>query len=256
MNIMSIEDYFGKWKTVVPLDEVSDIMSVLRQSKNIICPLLKDTFKAFEICPYDNLKVVILGQDCYPDIRDGKPVATGIAFGNSRSTPVEKYSASLKILMDSFIDFSVPHNCINFDPSLEQISSQGVLFMNTALTCVAGRPGSHMLLWRSFIQSFLRNLSKHKTSIVYVLLGSEAQALKDCIDNRYNYILTDKHPAFYARMKTPMPCGIWKSVNDIIKSINGKEEEIKWFQEEGPLSEGQCEKCKEQESEECNYPSV
>lgn len=235
---MSIEDYFGEWKNVVPLGEVSDIMANLKKSKSVFCPLLKDVFKAFEVCPYSNLKVVVLGQDCYPDMRNGKPVATGVAFANSKDTPVDRYSPSLKILMDSFIDFSIPHGRINFDPSLEQISSQGVLFMNTALTCVAGRPGSHMLLWRSFIQSFLKNLSRHKTSIVYVLLGSEAQALKDCIDGRYNYILTDKHPAFYARMKTSMPCGIWKSVNDIIKSINGKEEEIKWFQEEHTFSEG------------------
>lgn len=253
---MTINEYFGKWGTVVPIAEVQNITSILSKTKKPICPKLSDIFKAFTVCPYDNLKVVVIGQDCYSDIKDGNPVATGIAFGNAKGTPYDKYSPSLKILMESFIDFLVPHSYITFDPSLEDVSRQGVLFINAALTCEAGKPGSHMLLWRVFITSFLKNLSRHKTGIVYVLLGSEAQALKPYIDNRYNYILMDKHPAYYARINASMPCGIWKSVNDIIRSINGKEEEIKWFQEEHTFSEGQCKESKEQESEECDYPSV
>lgn len=253
---MTINEYFGKWETVVPIDEVQKIVTVLNKTDKPICPRIKDVFKAFKVCPYDSLKAVIIGQDCYADTRDGKPVATGVAFANVKDTPEHKYSPSLKILMESFIDFSIPRFHINFDPSLEEISKQGVLFINTALTCEAGKPGSHMLLWRIFITSLLKNLSKYKTGIVYVLLGSEAQALKDYIDNRYNYILMDKHPAYYARIGASMPSGIWKSVNDIIRSINGKQEEIKWFQEEHTSGEGQCEEDKEQESEECNYPSV
>jgi len=249
---MTVLQYFGPWGNIVPIDELQTIVDYLKKSNCRICPILKDVFRAFEVCPYNNLKVVVIGQDCYSDIRNGQPVATGIAFANSKDTPVDKYSSSLKILMESFIDFSVPHNNIIFDPSLEDISQQGVLFINTALTCEVGKPGSHMLLWRPFITTFLTNLSKHKTGIVYVLLGSEAQALKSYIDNRFNYILTDKHPAFYARMNAPMPCNIWKTVNDIIKSINGKEEEIKWFREEDPFGKGQCEEDQEQEGEECH----
>lgn len=253
---MSIEEYFGDWKNVVPVSQADDTIKAVNKSVKPVCPMLRDVFKAFKACSYDKLKVVVIGQDCYADVKDGKPVATGIAFANSKDTPADRYSPSLRILMESFIDFSVPHEHVNFDPTLEDISRQGVLFINTALTCEAGKPGSHLLLWRPFISAFLKNLSKHKTGIVYVLLGSEAQALKGYIDSRYNYVLADKHPAYYARMKTSMPSGIWRSVNDIIKSINGKEEEIKWFREEGPFSEGQCEEGKEQKSEECDYPSI
>ena len=249
---MMVEEYFGNWKTVVPIDQIEGIIKVAYRSFKPVCPMLRDVFKAFKVCPYNNLKVVVIGQDCYPDIRDRKPVATGIAFANRIETPEHEYSPSLKVLMESFIDFSVPHSFITFDPSLEEISRQGVLMINTALTCEVNRPGSHMLLWRPFIKQLLTNLSRHKTGIVYVLLGSEAQSFKDCIDSRYNYILCDKHPAYYARKNMPMPPGIWKTVNDIIKSINGKEEQIKWFKEESPFGEGQCEEegTKEQESEE------
>ena len=238
---MTIQEYFGKWNIVVPIDQVEEIIKVVNKSAKPVCPAIKDVFKAFTVCPYDDLKVIVIGQDCYPDIRDRRPVATGIAFGNRSGTPYNEYSPSLKVLMDSFIDFTIPHSFVTFDPSLEEISKQGVLFLNTALTCEVGRPGSHMLLWRPFIKQLLANLSRYKTGIVYVLLGSEAQSLKDCIDSRFNYILCDKHPAYYARKNIPMPSGIWKTVNDIIKSINGKDEEIKWFKEEDPFGEGQRE---------------
>lgn len=247
---MTAEEYFGNWNAVVPVSHAEGITKALNKTVKPFCPALKDVFKAFKACPYNNLKVVVIGQDCYADMRNGKSVATGIAFANSKETPEHEYSPSLKVLMESFIDFSVPHSFITFDPSLEEISKQGVLLINTALTCEVGKPGSHMLLWRPFIKQLLHNLSRHKTGIVYVLLGSEAQSLKDCIDNRYNYILCDKHPAYYARKNMSMPPGIWKTVNDIIKSINGKEEQIKWFKEESPFGEGQCEEegTKEQES--------
>lgn len=249
---MTIEEYFEDWKTVVPIDQIDGILKVAYKSFTSVCPISKDVFKAFEACPYSNLKVVVIGQDCYPDIRNGIPVATGIAFANRKGTPEQEYSPSLNVLMESFIDFSVPHSFITFDPSLEEISSQGVLLINTALTCEVNKPGSHMLLWKPFIKQLLANLSSHNTGIVYVLLGSEAQSLKDYIDGRYNYILCDKHPAYYARKNMPMPPGIWKTVNDIIKSINGKEEQIKWFKEEDSFGEGQCEEegTQEQESEE------
>lgn len=247
---MTAEEYFGNWNAVVPVSHAEGITKALNKTIKPFCPVLKDVFKAFKVCPYDNLKVVVIGQDCYPDIRDRKPVATGIAFANRIETPESEYSPSLRVLMESFIDFSVPHSFITFDPSLEEISRQGVLLINTALTCEVGKPGSHMLLWRPFIKQLLHNLSRHKTGIVYVLLGSEAQSLKDCIDNRYNYILCDKHPAYYARKNMSMPSGIWKTVNDIIKSINGKEEQIKWFKEESSFGEGQCEEEGKQESEE------
>lgn len=252
---MTIEEYFGKWTNVIPMREIQNITMALKKAVKPVCPALKDIFRAFEVCPYDHLKVVVIGQDCYADTRNGKPVATGVAFANSKDTPPESYSPSLKVLMDSFIDFSISRDRVNFDPTLEDISRQGVLFINTALTCETGKPGSHMLLWRPFITAFLENLSRDKASIIYILLGSEAQSLKDHIDAAYNYILTDKHPAYYARLKMSMPNGIWKSVNDIIRSINGKHEEIKWFQEEHTAQEQDCERQQdqEQESEEC-YP--
>ena len=99
---------------------------------------------------------------------------TGIACANSPSTPPSHFSPSLEVLMESVIDFSLPHGSIIFDPSLEKWESQGVLMLNSTLSCIAGKVGSHALLWRPFIKSLLTNLSLHTNGIVYVLMGSEA----------------------------------------------------------------------------------
>ncbi|MBO7444506.1 MAG: uracil-DNA glycosylase, partial [Methanobrevibacter sp.] len=185
---------------------------------------MKDIFKAFQQCSLNNLRVVILGQDPYPQ----KDVATGIAFANSLDTPEKSYSPSLNILMESVIDFTVPHRRIIFDQSLEKWEAQGVLMLNSARTCELGKPGSHALLWRPFINSFLSNLSMQYTAIVYVLMGSQAQSFEYAIV-RNNYVIKAKHPSYYARTKTRMPSDIWKQVNDILININGFG--IQWYEE-------------------------
>ena len=60
---MTIQEYFGDWSKVVDLAEADRILRKLSASKNIICPKLKDIFKAFTLCPFSNLRVVLIGQD-------------------------------------------------------------------------------------------------------------------------------------------------------------------------------------------------
>lgn len=225
---MTVDEYFGEWSRVVNTKEVDRLMHQL--SKVSICPRLKDIFRAFKVCGYSNLRVVILGQDPYPQLRkDGTPVAQGLAFANAKDTIEENYSPSLKTLMDSLIDFSIPHKTIIFDPSLEKIGNQGVLWLNTALSCQTGRIGSHSLMWRPFIKSLLLNLSKYKSGMVYVLMGNEAQSFEPYIDSRFNHVIRCRHPAYYARTHTSMPSDIWYQVNDILKGQNGYG--IEWFEE-------------------------
>lgn len=221
---MTAEEYFGDWSKVIDLKEADRIMKKLSASKHAFCPQLKDVFKAFKLCRYNNLRVVILGQDPYPQ----KDVATGLAFANSSNTPEESYSPSLDILKESVIDFTIPHRSINFEPSLEKWEEQGVLLLNSALSCDLGKPGSHALMWRPFISSFLSNLSSRTSGIVYVLMGTQAQSFENCIAKN-NYVIRCRHPAYYARTKTRMPSNIWKEINEILIGMNGYG--IQWYQE-------------------------
>ena len=222
---MTIEEYFGDWFKVVDLKEVDRILRSLTLSKQLICPQLKDVFKAFKLCSLHDLRVVIVGQDPYPQ----KGIATGIAFANSPNTQEDSYSPSLEILRESVIDYTIPHRTIIFDPSLEKWESQGVLLLNSALTCQQGRVGSHSLLWRPFIKSLLTNLSKQTCGIVYVLMGTEAQSFEPYINKQFNHIVRIRHPSYYARTKTRMPSELWQEVNNILIGQNGYG--IEWYQE-------------------------
>ena len=230
---MTIEEYFGDWSKVIDTKEADKIVRRLAVGKQQVCPQIKDIFKAFTLCKLSNLKVVIVGQDPYSDLWKGKPRATGIAFANPTDTPKENYSHSLEILMESVIDFSYPHGNITFDPSLEEWEEQGVLMVNSALSCITGRPGSHRLLWRPFMASFLQNLSTYTNGIVYVLLGSQAQSFAPCISQRFNHIIKARHPSWYARNKCPMPHDLWSQIGEILIGMNG--EGIQWYKEENFL---------------------
>lgn len=227
---MSIHEYFGDWCKVINIEEADRILKSLIDSGKPICPLPRDVYKAFRECPYDNLKVVMLAQDPYPDYYKGKPRATGIAFANAKDTPYKDCSPSLKVLRESVIDFTKPHGIVTFDNSLEKWEKQGVLMLNTALTCERGKIGVHSLIWRKLIGDMLMGLSKINPGIVYVLMGSAAKSFKHYINRKNNFILECVHPSWYARTEIPMPPNIWRDINTILLGLNGST--IEWFEEE------------------------
>ena len=226
---MTIEEYFGDWADIVDLKEADKAVRKLLTSKKTVCPQIKDIFKAFRLCPFHTLRTVIIGQDPYNNIKGDKPVATGLAFANTSNTPERQYSPSLEILRESVIDYTIPHRTITFEPDLEKWEEQGVLLLNSALSCEAGRPGSHTLLWRPFITNLLTNLSRCSSGIVYVLMGSQAQSLEPYINKEFNHVIRIRHPSYYARTKTRMPSDIWSQVNSILIGQNGYG--IEWYKE-------------------------
>ena len=165
----------------------------------------------------------------YPNIRNRNPVATGLAFANSPDTPEDSYSPSLEILRESVINYTIPHRRVTFAPDLEKWEAQGVLLLNSALSCEVGRVGSHTLLWRPFIKSLLTNLSKYHTGLVYLLMGTQAQSLEPYINKQFNHVIHIRHPSWYARQRQRMPSGIWQEINSILISQNGYG--IEWFTE-------------------------
>jgi uracil-DNA glycosylase len=222
---MTVQEYFGDWSKVVDLHEADRIIRKLSASNHVICPQLKDIFRAFTLCPLNSLRAVLIGQDPYPQ----RGIATGLAFANSPDTPDAKLSPSLEILKESVINYTIPHRTINFDPSLEKWEAQGVLLLNSALSCELGRVGSHTLLWRPFMKSLLTNLSKYRTGIVYLLMGTQAQTLEPYINRQFNYVVRIRHPSWYARQKQRMSSDIWQGINSILIGQNGYG--IEWFTE-------------------------
>jgi uracil-DNA glycosylase len=148
---------------------------------------MKNWFRAFEECPYSELKVVMLGQDPYPGIHQ----ADGIAFSLSQADEIQP---SLKFMFDA-INKTVYNDvkaCI--DKDLTRWANQGVLLLNTALTTSVGKIGQHYLIWRPFIAYLLDTLSWHNPGLVYIYLGKKAEEWIDCVNDN-NYKFTVSHPA-------------------------------------------------------------
>lgn len=224
---MTIDEYFGDWMKVLDRKETVKIMNWLKTTdSSTLCPSIKNVFKAFKLCSYNECKVIFIGQDPFPQ----KGVAQGILFGNSSDTPEDKLSPSLKVVKESVINFDIPHNLITFDPTLESWAKQGILMLNSALTTEVGKVGIHTLKWRPFIGSFLKNMSEKNPGIIYVFFGSQAKSLNTYINNNNNYKLFIEHPAYYARLNKRMPSDIWYTVQKLVYNIYGTS--IEWYKEE------------------------
>ena len=127
---MTLDEYFGDWMKVIDRTELNNVMFKVGQEykRKPLCPAQSDVFGAFEICPLKNLKVVMLGQDPYPQ----KGVATGVLFGNRKEVDEDNLSPSLNVVKEAAINFEVPHYGITFDQTLESWAKQGILMINSA----------------------------------------------------------------------------------------------------------------------------
>ena len=221
---MTVEEYFGDWIKIIDKQELIKVVNKLGQMTNYTPPM-KDIFRAFELCKYNNLKVLFLGYDPYPQ----KGVATGILFGNKKEVSEENLSPSLKIVKEAAIDFEIPHNSVIFDQTLESWAKQGILMINSALTTEIEKTGSHTMLWRGFVSKLIKNLSECDTGIIYVLFGEQAKTFKPYI-GKNNIILEEKHPAYYARVNMKMPSTIFYEINKLLKSKYNCQ--IEWYKED------------------------
>ena len=224
---MTLDEYFGDWIKVIDRVELNNVMAKVGQEyrRKPLCPVQPDVFKAFELCPLRDLKVVMLGQDPYPQ----KGVATGVLFGNGKEVDEDSLSPSLNIIKEAAINFEVPHYCITFDQTLESWAKQGILMINSALTVEMNRIGSHVMLWRPFIAKLLKNLSEYDTAIIYVLFGRQAQTFKPYINDKFNYVIEIEHPAYFARSNTKMPHQLFLDISNKVKEIYGVP--IEWYKE-------------------------
>lgn len=223
---MTPQEYFGDWAKVIYMNELQVVLGKLNQiNPELLCPRPSDVFRAFKLCSYRECKVVFLGQDPYPQ----RGVATGILFGNKATTPEDKLSPSLEAIKECCINYEIPHGPIEFDNTLESWAKQGILMINSALTCKVNEIGSHVNLWRQFIAKFLRNFSNSSTGVIYVLFGRQAQTFEPYINSQFNNIIKVEHPAYFARANKIMPYRVFTDIN---KLLNGKYgETITWYTE-------------------------
>ena len=162
--------------------------------KEVCYPPKDRIFNAFNLCPFDKVKVVILGQDPYHE--------QGQAMGLSFSVPDRvKLPPSLRKIykeIEEDLCYSMPESSGN----LTHWAEQGVLLLNTTLTVRAGAANSHKDLgWQEFTDAVIKALSEHHEHIVFMLWGNNAKKKKNLIDINRHCIIESYHPAAMPRYK-------------------------------------------------------
>jgi len=208
-NKFAINGWDKVFRSFVFSSDFDDIITKLWELSNDnkkFTPPLKQVFRAFEECPYDNLQVVIIGQDPYPQLG----VADGISFSCSNTN---KLQPSLRFILEEVNRTVYDNEVIIEDLDLKIWSNQGVLMLNTALTTEVGNIGSHYEIWRPFTTYLLDWLNINKSELVYVYMGKKAEEWSSMTDDT-NIKYFVKHPASAAYNGSK-----WAS-NDLFNKIN------------------------------------
>ena len=144
-------------------------------------------FRAFDLTPLPDVKVVILGQDPY----HGPGQAMGLSFSVPDGVPAPP---SLKnIFREISDDLGLQ---MSGRPNLEKWARQGVLLLNTALTVLAGSPASHSRIgWQEFTDAVIRTVSERCDGVVFLLWGRFAQSKASLIDSSRHLVLMAAHPS-------------------------------------------------------------
>ena len=166
--------------------------AVRAEYMHTVCyPPGKLIFNAFNLCPFDQVKVVIIGQDPYhePGQAHGLSfsVQDGVQFPPSLQNIFKEIESDLGVRMSGY-------------PNLEKWARQGVLLLNAVLTVRCGEAASHSRIgWEEFTDAVIRYISDECEGVVFMLWGNFARSKRDLIDRSRHYVLEAAHPSPLAR---------------------------------------------------------
>ena len=183
-----------------------------------IYPSMYDIFNAFHLTPYENVKVVILGQDPY----HGPNQAHGLCFS------VKKGVAQPPSLKNIFKELSSAYGCTIPDHGcLTDWAEQGVLLLNTVLTVVQHRPRSHRDRgWELFTDKVIQILNERTKPIVFLLWGNDARRKKHLLSNPNHLVLESAHPSPLSASRGFFGNNHFKKANLFLQNNNLKQ--INW----------------------------
>ncbi len=183
----------------------------------IVYPKMDEIFNALKYTPYENVKVVILGQDPYHEENQ----AHGLAFSVREGVRIPPSLYNIYKELQSDLGIKMPSSGY-----LEKWARQGVLLLNATLTVRAGQANSHSNIgWQEFTDRIILTLSNREQPIVFLLWGKNARDKKRLINKRH-YILEAPHPSPLSASRGFFGCRHFSQANMILKSIG--QEEVDW----------------------------
>ena len=176
----------------------------------VVYPPGKEIFKAFDACSFDDVKVVIIGQDPY----HGAGQANGLCFSVRHG--VRTPPSLVNIFKEINKDIGKP---IPSSGDLTHWSSQGVLLLNATLTVRASTPGSHQNKgWEQFTDAVIRKISEERENVVFLLWGAYAQKKGEIIDRNKHLVLMSAHPSPFSADRGFFGCKHFSKANKYLQS--------------------------------------
>lgn len=187
----------------------------------IVYPPPKLIFNAFELCPFDDVRVVILGQDPY----HGSRQAHGLCFSVPDGISMPPSLKNIYKEINNDLNLPMPQS-----GNLEHWARQGVLLLNATLTVRANSPASHQRKgWEEFTDAVIEKLSSEKEGLIFLLWGRYAQEKGRIIDESKHVVLKAAHPSPYSATAGFFGCRHFSKTNDYLVS-RGKNS-IQWVSE-------------------------
>lgn len=212
------------WKTILEDQFNSDYFLGLKKflieekKKHKVYPPGSLMFSAFDLTPFDIVKVVIIGQDPYH--------GTGQAHGLCFSVPkgIKNPPSLNNIFKELNDDLGIKPS---EDGNLENWAKQGVLLLNATLSVRANQAGSHQNKgWETFTNSVISTISEKKTGLGFILWGNYAKAKEILIDTTKHYILKAAHPSPFSAYSGFFGCKHFSKTNEILRDLGLQE--IDW----------------------------
>jgi len=222
-NWLKIFNRFGE-KTKLKVEDILDTINSERdrlEGELEIYPDNLNIFRCFKMTDYNDIRVVIIGQDPY----HGKGQATGLAFGVNaqHKTPPSLNNIEKELISDVGLTIK--------DKTLVSWAEQGVLMLNTSLSVVESKPGSHIKYWQEFTQFIIDEINNLE-NVIFVAWGAHAYSRLKNIDRERHSVIASSHPS-------PLSCNKkfgeyppflgskpFSRINTILRESN--KAEIKW----------------------------
>lgn len=214
----------ASWKKVLSGEFSKPYFSTLADfvrneyENEMVYPPPKFVFQAFELCPFDKVKVVILGQDPY----HGPKQANGLCFSVNPKIPIPPSLQNIYKEIENDLVVKAPS-----DGNLMRWAEQGVLLLNATLTVRANTPGSHQHQgWEEFTDAVVQTLSDKKENLVFLLWGKYAEVKGAKIDTKKHLVLISAHPSPFSAYHGFFGCKHFSKTNEYL--IKNGETPIKW----------------------------
>ena len=199
---------------------LKDLLMFVQEERKIktIFPNEEEVFAAFTHTNFNNLKVVIIGQDPY----HGKEQAHGLSFSVPTGTKIPPSLRNIFKELQNDLNITFPKH-----GNLTEWSKQGVLLLNSTLTVQKNEPLSHQKIgWQIFTDNIISQISINKTGIIFLLWGKFAFKKSKLINNKSHYIFSTTHPSPFSAHKGFLGCKHFSKTNKIL--IQNNQKPINW----------------------------